>query len=101
MSDLRHDEATDTPGADGLARPLDEDRSDSAGAVGERVSAILRAAEEAAEQIRADAQRLSDQLLQEARKTAEAKIAELTNDAEQSRREADDYARDMRMAVEA
>jgi cell division septum initiation protein DivIVA len=75
--------------------------ADSSDAVGERVSAILRAAEEAAQQMRAEAQRLSDRLLQEARDSAQAKIAELTNEAEQSRREADDYARDLRMAVEA
>jgi len=101
MSDLRHEEATDTTGAEAPARPSTGDRSPDAGAVGEPVSAILQAAEDAAEQIRTDALRLSDRLLQEARDTARAKIAELTNEAEQSRREADDYARDMRMAVEA
>jgi hypothetical protein len=70
-------------------------------AVGEHVSAILRAAEEAAEEIRADARRLSDRLLQQASETARAKIVELTEEAERSHSEADEYARDMRMAVEA
>jgi cell division septum initiation protein DivIVA len=101
MSELHHEQATDRSGAEGPAQPRDESRPSDAGAVGEHVSAILRAAEDAAELIRGDARRLSDELLQEARRTAQAKIAELTHEAEESRREADDYARDMRMAVEA
>ena len=100
MSELQREEATDRPGS-GEAPFSDGTGSSDPSAVGEHVSAILRAAEEAAEQIRADARRLSDRLLQQAREAARAKIAELTEEAEQSRREADEYARDMRMAVEA
>ena len=100
MSELEHEEATDESGASG-APISDGSAASNLGAVGEHVSAILRAAEDAAEQIRADAGRLSDRVLEEARDAAQAKIAELTDEAERSRREADDYARDLRMAVEA
>ena len=100
MSELERDAATDRPGP-GRAPVSEGAGSSDPGAVGEHVSAILRAAEEAAEQIRADARRLSDRLVQQARDAARAKIAELTEEAERSRGEADEYARDMRMAVEA
>jgi hypothetical protein len=99
MSELEREEVTDRPGSSGA--PVSDGGSSDPGAVGEHVSAILRAAEDAAAQIRADARRLSDGLLQQAREAAQAKIAELTEEAERSRREADEYARDMRMAVEA
>jgi len=100
MSELEREEATDPPDPSG-APVSDSAGSSDPGAVGEHVSAILRAAEDAAEQIRGDARRLSDRLLRQAREVAQAKIAELTEEAERSRREADEYARDMRMAVEA
>jgi cell division septum initiation protein DivIVA len=100
MREPEHNETTDGPSSSEVSVPDGAESSDP-GAVGEHVSAILRAAEEAAEQIRADARRLSDRLLQQAREAARAKIAELTEEAERSRREADEYARDMRMAVEA
>jgi hypothetical protein len=100
MSESEDQEARDEAGASD-APMANAARTSDPGAVGEHVSAILRAAEEAAQQIRADAGRLSEGLLQEAREAARAKIAELTDEAERSRREADDYARDMRLAVEA
>src|SRR3954452_25345360 len=101
MSDLRHEEATDTTGAEAAARPSTGGPSPDAGAVGERVAAILQAAEDAAEQIRTDALRRSDALRPGARDPARPKVGELTNEAPQSRREAHDSARDLRMAVEA
>ena len=101
MSELEREQAMHESGADGTTPPKDASGPRDLGAIGERVSAILSAAEDAASEIRADARRKSDQLLQEADRSAQAKIAELTKEAEQSRREADDYARDMRMAVEA
>jgi cell division septum initiation protein DivIVA len=96
MSELEPEAAPDESGAED---PLVADAS--AGVVGERVSAILRAAEDAADEIRAEARGLSDRLLRKTRETAQVKITELTSEAEQLRREAEDYARDMRMAVEA
>jgi len=101
MSELEREQAMHESGADGTTPPEDASGPRDLGAIGERVSAILSAAEDAASEIRADTRRKSDQLLQEAGRSAQAKIAELTTEAEQSRREADDYARDMRMAVEA
>jgi len=101
MSELEREQAMHESGADGTTPREDASGPPDLGAIGERVSAILSAAEDAASEIRADARRKSDQLLQEAGRSAQAKIAELTTEAEQSRREADDYARDMRMAVEA
>jgi DNA anti-recombination protein RmuC len=100
MNEPEHLEATGELGK--IDAPVsDLAGSSDPGAVGQHVSAILRAAEEAAEQIRADALRLSDRLLEQTREAAGAKIAELTEEAERSRSEADEYARDMRMAVEA
>ncbi len=99
MSEPEREQPTHVSAASGLARSAEA--ADDPDAVGERVAAILRAAEDAAKQIRAEARLLSDRLLQEARESAEAKIAELTRAAEESRREADEYARDLRMAVEA
>jgi cell division septum initiation protein DivIVA len=67
MTDLERDEATERSAADS-PRPVDG--SDS-GAIGERVSAILRAAEEAADQIGAEARRKADSVLRQARTDAE------------------------------
>ena len=77
MTEPEREQPTQVSAASGVSRSAEA--ADDPTAVGKRVAAILRAAEEA----------------------AEAKIAELTNEAEESRREADEYARDLRMAVEA
>jgi hypothetical protein len=93
------------------------------GVVGERVSAILEAAEAAAEQIRADAlkeaagmrqraeteasarnQQTSSEaqrLLAEAQKQAAARTDEANEEAQRLRAEADAYARDTRQAVDS
>jgi hypothetical protein len=74
--------------------------SESAG-VGARVTSILEAAEQAAEQIRADALREANDLMQRAEADAQVRIEELTREAERLRLEADDYARDIRQAVDS
>ena len=61
---------------------------------GSRVAAVLNAAEEAAETIRAEARRHADEVLREAKNDAGARVEELTREAERVRAEADDYARD-------
>ena len=69
--------------------------------VGARVASVLNAAEEAADQIRADARREGVRIIQEAEATAASRIDELTREAEQLRQEAEDYARDIRSAVDS
>jgi hypothetical protein len=59
-------------------------------ALGDRVTGILEAAEQAGEEIRADARADAERLKQE-----------LTAEARALRAEAEEYARDMRLAVEA
>jgi hypothetical protein len=99
MSDFQRDATTERSAATTVPAAKAATTSDS-DAVGERVSAILRAAEEAAEQIRADARQKSDARLRQAERDADARIAELSRDAETTRREVEEYARDMRLAVE-
>jgi cell division septum initiation protein DivIVA len=69
--------------------------------VGTRVSGILAAAEQAAEEIRADARRQAAETLRKAEDEAQVRIDELTRSAERVRGEADDYARDIRTAVDS
>src|ERR671937_1914794 len=69
--------------------------------VGDRVAGILAAAEEAAAEIRADAQRDADRARAKANQEAEARIQELVRDPQRDRDEAENYARDIRLAVEA
>jgi vacuolar-type H+-ATPase subunit E/Vma4 len=69
--------------------------------VGARVTGILEAAEQAAEQIRADALREAHETMRRAEADARTRIEELTRDAERVRSEADDYARDIRQAVDS
>src|SRR5947209_8277716 len=59
MSEVDH-EAKKTTGANGTARPDDERPVTDPGSVGERVSAILSAAEDAAEQLRTETTRLEE-----------------------------------------
>ena len=89
VSELEQNTAVD-PGEDVRAR-----------ATRDPASAVLTAAEDAAEQIRVDAQRRAGELLHRAEHSTESKIAELTQAADDASREAGEYARDMRMAVEA
>lgn len=80
----------------------EDDTSAKASAdVGARVAGILEAAEQAAEQIRADALRQAHETLRKAEANAEMRIEELTRESERVRTEADDYARDIRQAVDS
>jgi vacuolar-type H+-ATPase subunit E/Vma4 len=97
------------PGRSDDAAPIDEsvtplkaapDRTKEYTEVGETVAGILRAAEEAAEQIRTDARAQGNKIMERARVVAEGRIEELTREAERVRREAEDYASDIRAAVE-
>lgn len=69
--------------------------------VGSRVTGILEAAEQAAEQIRSDSLRQAHETMRRAEADAQARIEELTREAERVRVEADDYARDIRQAVDS
>lgn len=69
--------------------------------VGEAVAGVLRAAEEAAEKIRAEARTQAIEIVEAARGDATARIEDLTRDAERTRRDADEYANDIRQAVES
>src|ERR687888_633573 len=82
MSDFERETGADGSGARSATPPAADPRPDRSGAVGDRVSAILSAAEDAAEGIRAEAKRAADQLLKDARRSADEKIAELARDAE-------------------
>jgi archaellum component FlaC len=77
-----------------------EGRVDHA-STGNQVAAVLNAAEEAAETIRAEARRHADEILRQAKVDAEARVEELSREAERVRAEADDYARDIRVAVDS
>ncbi len=68
--------------------------------VGSRVSAILAAAERAAEELRTEAKREVSELLGRVESDAGARITELTAEAERTRSDADDYASDVRLAVD-
>lgn len=69
--------------------------------LGDRVAHVLNAAEEASDQIRADARREGVRIIQEAEATAATRVDELTREAEQLREDAEDYARDIRSAVDS
>jgi hypothetical protein len=82
-------------------RESEDKPADGYGDVGARVTSILGAAEQAAEQIRSDALREAADIMRRAEADAEVKIDELTREAERIRAEADDYARDIRQAVDS
>ena len=73
----------------------------SSTAVGEHVTGILDAAEDAAKRIREEARAEASELERLAAVEAERIKKELTEDARSLRAEAEEYARDMRLAVEA
>jgi hypothetical protein len=68
--------------------------------VGSRVSAILAAAERAAEDLRTEAKREVSELLGRTESAAAARINELTAEAERTHGDADEYASDVRLAVD-
>jgi hypothetical protein len=80
--------------------PEEKPANESAG-VGARVTSILEAAEQAAEQIRSDSLREAAETMKRAEVEAEARIEELSGDAERVRVQADEYARDIRQAVDS
>ena len=69
--------------------------------IGDKVNAIIKAAEAAAEEIGQTARRDAGALLRQAEQQAAARIEELTHDAAEARAEADQYARDMREAADS
>jgi vacuolar-type H+-ATPase subunit E/Vma4 len=64
------------------------------------VTGVLRAAEDAAEKMRADARAEAATILDQAEGRASSRIEELTREAERARSDADDYAHDVRSAVD-
>jgi hypothetical protein len=83
------------------SRREDERPAKGSADVGARVAGILEAAEQAAEQIRADALRQAQETMRQAEGNAEVRIEELSSESERLRAEADDYARDIRQAVDS
>jgi cell division septum initiation protein DivIVA len=69
--------------------------------VGDAVTGVLRAAQEAAEKIRSDAENHAREVVERAHGEASARIEELTREAKRARSEADDYAGDVRSAVDS
>jgi hypothetical protein len=68
--------------------------------IGEAVAGVLRAAEDAAEKMRADARAEAAVILDQAQARASSRIEELTREAERTRSDAEDYAHDVRSAVD-
>lgn len=77
------------------------DEARSADQVGARISALLNAAEEAAEQIRADARADAETLLRDAEERARARVEELTGEPERLVADAEREAAELRAAAEA
>jgi ribonuclease Y len=69
--------------------------------VGDAVAGVLRAAEEAAEKIRGEAHTQALEVVERAQGEASTRIAELTREAERTRSDAEDYAHDIRAAVDS
>jgi hypothetical protein len=88
-------------GTDFETNEIEEKPANESVGVGSRVTGILEAAEQAAEQIRSDALREAHDTMRRAEADAEARIEELTQTAERIRVEADGYARDIRQAVDS
>lgn len=69
--------------------------------VGDAVAGVLRAAEDAAEKIRVEAQTQAREIVERSKGDASTRVDELTREAERTRRDAEDYARDIRQAVDS
>jgi cell division septum initiation protein DivIVA len=69
--------------------------------IGDKVNAIIKAAEAAAEEIGQNARREAREIVEQVEQQAAARIEELTREAARSRTEADQYARDMREAADS
>jgi F0F1-type ATP synthase membrane subunit b/b' len=97
-SQVRHStEERFVHGSDQTAEP---GQSRGYGDVGDAVAGVLRAAEEAAEKIRGEARTQAIEIVEQAQGEASTRIAELTREAERTRTDADDYAHDIRAAVD-
>ena len=68
--------------------------------VGDAVAGVLRAAEEAAEKIKSEAHTQAQEIVERAKGDASTRVDELTREAERTRHDAEDYARDIRQAVD-
>jgi hypothetical protein len=68
--------------------------------LGDRVAAVLQAAEEAAEQMRLDARSTADQLLEEAKREAQRVRVEADKDAKNTREAVESYATNHRREAE-
>jgi hypothetical protein len=68
--------------------------------LGDRVAAVLQAAEEAAEQMRLDARSTADQLLEEAKREAQRVRVEADTDAKNTREAVESYATNHRREAE-
>lgn len=69
--------------------------------VTDRIATLLNDAEDAAEQIRADARKSATRILREAEERAVARVEELTGEPERLRNVAEDYSRDTRREADA
>jgi arylsulfatase A-like enzyme len=69
--------------------------------LGDRVAAVLQAAEEAAEQIRTDAKTAAEQMTREAKQESSSLLENAKNEAQRLRVEADREAKNTREAVES
>jgi vacuolar-type H+-ATPase subunit H len=69
--------------------------------IGEKVNAIVAAAETAADEIRRDAEKRAADILEQAEAKAAERIEALTREASEARTEAEQYARDMREAADS
>ena len=79
---------------------MGEEPRDSAD-IGEAVAGVLRAAEDAAERMRADARAEAAAILDRAQGSASSRIEELTREAERTRSDTEGYAQDVRSAVDS
>jgi hypothetical protein len=69
--------------------------------LGDRVAAVLQAAEEAAEQIRSEANTAAEQVTRQAEQESKALLEQATSEAQRVRLEADTEAKNTREAVES
>jgi hypothetical protein len=89
---------------EGEATPLEESAARPAQGftdVGDAVAGVLRAAEEAAERIRAEARTQAREIVERSKGDAATRVDDLTREAQRAHREADEYARDIRQAVDS
>jgi F0F1-type ATP synthase membrane subunit b/b' len=98
-SQLRH--STEERVVQGSDQTPQSGQSRGYGDVGDAVAGVLRAAEEAAEKMRGEARTQALEIVERAQGEASTRIAELTREAERTRTEADDYANDIRAAVDS